>query len=79
MYTCQRKLNAIKVDALHSYIRYLPDQYHEFYPPADPDELKRCKEAQKQKRDSLRALINLNDHDRLDDALDALLLNLDAE
>ena len=91
VYECQRKLNAIKVDALHSYIRYLPDQYHEFYPPADPEELRICRDAQKQKRQARRAVINHNgdrddeqpEHNAaqngLDSVLNDLLLDLDQD
>lgn len=66
----ERVLDAIKVDALYSYRRYLHDHNWDFYPPADPDELKRCKAAQKAKRDARRVRVSRGD---LDGVLDEML------
>lgn len=48
------KLDPIKADALHSYIRYMEPKYHYLYPAPDPDELAAAKAAQAAKRAARR-------------------------
>lgn len=56
-YQHERKLDAIKVHALHSYQKYLEPEYRQFYPPADPAELNKCLDVQKKKRNARRTQI----------------------
>lgn len=58
LYENERKLDAIKQDALYSYRRYLDNEFHFYYPPADPEELKAAKAVQKSKREIRRTRVN---------------------
>jgi hypothetical protein len=55
------KLDAIKMQTLHDYCKFLPESVHSLYPAPDPEELKRAQAIQKQKREARRNVINRQD------------------